>query len=113
VYQRVQQPVPATHRKKEGYLARCTPHQKMRFGTRVLIYASAVLEPNEKRPTHTSCVAPKHMIQSRTLFSPLAWLSFCRDVVPTLQSVRKSVEISQATRCVRHIPVILYRTMEP
>ncbi len=32
VYQRAQQPVPATHRKKESYLARYSPHQNMRFG---------------------------------------------------------------------------------
>jgi len=33
VYQRVQQLVPATNRKKEGYLAQYGPHQNMCFGT--------------------------------------------------------------------------------
>lgn len=33
VYQRVQQPVPAIHRKKEGYLARYSPHQGWWFET--------------------------------------------------------------------------------
>jgi len=54
--------VPATHGKKEGYLARYSPHQNMCFGTRVLIYVPAVLKSNEKRPTHASCVAQKHYI---------------------------------------------------
>jgi hypothetical protein len=38
VYQTVQQPVPAIHRNKEGYLAWYSPNQNMCFGTRVLIY---------------------------------------------------------------------------
>ena len=52
-------PYSPIHEVQFGMRLRYSPHQSRCFGTRVLIYALAVLESNEKRPMQTSCVAQK------------------------------------------------------